>query len=309
MRVGIVDLDTSHPVSWFPIEKEIGLDIVGVWDGGAVHPASFVEEFAKERDIPRVFGSLSEMVGEVDCAIIHACDWDTHIDKARPFVEAGKSVLLDKPVAGNLRDLNQLCDWAKAGARISGGSSLRFCLETSEFLAKPVVDRGAPDTAMCGCGVDDFNYGIHAYSLLSGLMGPGIKSVRHLGKSSQRRVQVNWDDGRMGFLVVGTPATGGWMPFHASVVTDKLSHQFQADNATLYRALLEAVVPYLSGETDEPPIPMDVLIEPELCALAALKSWTEGDREVKVSELSPQDAGFDGAAFAVGYRKARYPNG
>ena len=38
MRIGIVDLDTSHPQNWIPLERELGHDVVGIWDGGAVHP-------------------------------------------------------------------------------------------------------------------------------------------------------------------------------------------------------------------------------------------------------------------------------
>ena len=49
-----------------------------------------------------------------------------------------------------------------------------------------------------GCAVDDFNYGIHAYSFVSELMGPGIQSVRHLGKSVQRRLEIRWRNGPTG---------------------------------------------------------------------------------------------------------------
>jgi hypothetical protein len=93
------------------------------------------------------------------------------VEKARPFVEAGKAVLVDKPLAGNMRDLNQLCSGAREGARITGGSSLRFCVETRDWLAQPEEERGVPHTALCGCAVDEFNYGIHAYSMLSGITG------------------------------------------------------------------------------------------------------------------------------------------
>lgn len=305
MRIGIVDLDTSHPQNWVPIERELGHEVVGVWDGGSVHPAGYAEKFAREHRIPRVYPTLEEMAREVDCAILHGCDWDTHIAKARPFIEAGKAVLVDKPLAGNLRDLNQLRRWAQAGARISGGSSLRFCAETREWLARPVSERGTPHTALCGCAVDEFNYGIHAYAMLLGIMGPGVRSVQHLGQSVQRRIRVNWPDGRMGLLVIGTAAA--WMPFYATVVTEKTVAQYQADAGKLYRALLEAVLPYLAGETDRPPVPMEALIEPELCALAARKSWLEGDREVFLAELCEEDEGYDGETFAEEYRKAKYP--
>jgi len=304
MKIGIVDLDTSHPQNWIPIERELGHDVIGVWDGGSVHPAEYVRAFAQEHGIPRVFDSLDDLAEEADCAIIHGCDWDTHVDKARPFAEAGKSILVDKPLAGNLRDLNQLVEWARSGVRITGGSSLRFCYEVVDWVAEPVEKRGTPDTVVCGCGVDEFNYGIHAYSLLAGIMGAGVSSVRHLGQSAQRRVQVNWSDNRMGFLVIGEVA--GWIPFYASIATERGVVQFTADSANLYRALLEATLPYLTGETDTPPLPVAELLEPEWCAVAARISWLDGDREVTLDEAEASTDGYDGETFAQGYRRARY---
>ena len=307
MKIGIVDLDTSHPQNWIPIERELGHDVVGIWDGGAVHPPDYVKQFAQEHEIPRVYDALEEMVEDVDCAVIHGCDWDTHIAKARPFVEAGKGVLLDKPMAGSLKDLNQLERWAAEGAKITGGSSLRFCYETQDWLARPVEERGTPHTVLCGCGVDEFNYGIHAYSMLAGIMGVGAVRVRHLDQGVQRRVQINWPDGRIGVVIVGAAAQ--WLPFYANVTTERAVVQVQADSAQLYRALLEATLPYLSGQVDRPPVPLPELIEPELWALAARRSWLEGNREVALAELSEDDEGYDGEAFAVEYRKARYPQG
>jgi len=305
MRIGLVDLDTSHPKAWIPIERELGHEVAGVWDGGSVHPAGYAQTFAEEMSIPQVFDSLEAMADAVDCAIIHGCDWDTHVDKARPFVAAGKAVLVDKPLAGNLRDLEQLVAWANDGARITGGSALRFCVETREWLSAPVDERGTAQTAICGCGVDPFNYGIHAYSMLSGVMGSGAKNARDLGGGPQHHVQANWADGRLGIVVTGE--AGAWLPFYATVVTEKSVAQYTAAAGKLYRALLEATLPYLAGETDEPPVPMAELIEPELCALAALRSRREGGREVALDELTSDDPGYDGAAFAEGYRLAKYP--
>jgi hypothetical protein len=308
MRIGLVDIDTSHPQNWIPIERdELGHEVIGLWDAGAVHPADYVEQFAKERDL-RIFGSIAEMVPEVDCAIIHGCDWDTHIDKARPFVEAGKSVLIDKPMAGNYRDIRQIVDWVGQGARITGGSSLRFCYEVQEYNAKPVEERGTPDTIFAGCGVDEFNYGIHAYSLLLGLMGPGAVSVKHLGKGVQTRIQINWPEGRVGYLTIGEAKK--WIPFYATVVTELGCKHIETDNSNnrLYRALLEQTLPYLAGETDTPPIPIADLVQAELCAVAASQSWINGDAEVKLSDLSDSSPAYNGPVFAEGYRKQRYPN-
>jgi len=305
MRIGIVDLDTSHPQSWIPIERQMGHDIVGLWDGGAVHPKGYARQFAAEHDIPHVFDSLEQMIDHVDCAIIHGCDWDTHVGKARPFVEADKAVLIDKPVAGNQRDLNQFIEWADRGARITGGSSLRFCHEAAEWLGGPIDDRGTPDTVFCGCGVDEYNYGIHAYSLIASIMGPGARSVQHLGQGAQRRVKINWPDGRVGILVIGK--SDQWLPFYASIATARSTHQFVVDNGRIYRSLLDVALPYLAGQTDQPPLPMAELVEPERCALAARQSWLDADRQVSLDELDEAAPGYDGKAFADEYRLSKYP--
>src|SRR5438309_1793100 len=140
MKIGIVDLDTSHPQNWIPIERDLGHDVIGLWDGGTVHPEEYVEKFCAEKGIPHRYDSLEEMARDVDLAIIHGCDWDTHVAKARPFVEAGKAVLIDKPLAGCLRDLNQIVRWVNEGARITGGSSLRHSYEVRDWLARPVEE-------------------------------------------------------------------------------------------------------------------------------------------------------------------------
>ncbi len=303
MKLGLVDLDTSHPQNWVPIERALGYEIIGVWDGGTVHPAGYAARFAREQGIPHVYGTPAEMISEVDCVVIHSCNWDTHIPLARPFIEAGVAVLIDKPLAGNVRDLQQLRTWAAQGARIAGGSSLRFCAETRAWLALPIAERGTPHTALCGCAVDEFNYGIHAYAMLLGILGPGVRSAQHLSQGVQRRICLNWTDGRMGLVIIGQ--TAAWMPFYATIVTERTVAHYQAAPAGLYRSLLEATLPYLSGEALHP-MPMEALLEPELCALAARRSWLEGDREVAIAELHEEDDGYNGAAFAERYRKARY---
>ena len=93
MRIGLVDLDTSHPEAWVPIERDLGHEIIGLWDGGDVHPPGYAHWFARDHDVPRVYDRLDQMVEDVDCAVIHSCNWDTHILRAAPFVAAGKAVL------------------------------------------------------------------------------------------------------------------------------------------------------------------------------------------------------------------------
>jgi hypothetical protein len=304
LRIGLVELDTSHPGSFLPILREMGHEAVAVYDGGAIYPDGYAAKFASDNGIPSVCNTLEELVPLVDMAIIHSCNWDVHVERARPFVEAGKGVFIDKPLAGNVRDLRQIVKWAEEGARITGGSALRYCPEVRGWHEHGIAKEEWV-YALAGCAVDEFNYGIHAYSLLHGLMGPGVRSVRALGSSGgQRQMELTWEDGRAGVVCVGK--TAGYLPFYANVVTQKRADYIHVDNRKLYRGLLEATLPYFAGEAPAP-LPVGQLIEVELAAIAANLSYEQGGAAVSIAEIPESYAGYDGAAFAVSYKELKFP--
>jgi hypothetical protein len=307
-KLGLVGLCTSHPDAWVPIIKEmtaagdVDVEIVCAWDSGETRPEGFAKEFCENHGIPAALDKLEDMIDMVDGVIVHTTNWDKHIEQARPFVDAGKAVLMDKPIVGNLKDANIFLDWMKQGKRITGGSSLRFCKEVQEFLATPVDERGEVHTAYAAIGVDDYNYGIHAYSIISGLMGPGIQSAKYLGSSKQKQIMLTWDDGRIVLMTVGKT---NWLPFNITAVTEKNVHQITVDNSLIYRSLLEKTLPYITGKTDELPLPIDSILEPELAAMAARVSWMNNGQTVFLTDLRNDDLGYDGDQFALEYRRAR----
>ena len=307
-RLGLVGLCTSHPESWVPVirkmteEKIVDVEVVAAWDSGETRPENFAQDFCKEFSIPNAVKNHIDMMDMVDGVIVHTSNWDKHIEQARPFVEEGKAVLVDKPLAGNMRDLNQLLDWAKQGKRITGGSSLLYTKEVKEFLAKPVAERGEVHAAYSCIGVDDFNYGIHAYAMVSCLMGPGVLSVKYITSSRQKHITIKWADGNTALLTVGKAA---WLPFNLTVVTDKNIEFIKADTSLIYRSLLEAELPYLTGKTDIPPMSFDALVEPEKTAIAARMSWMNKWQEIFLTDLRNDDEGYDGKQFAIEYRHSR----
>lgn len=303
LRIGHVDLDTSHPGSWIPIIRELGHEVVGVVDHGDIHPEGYAKSFAEEREIPNVFSSIDEMVGEVDLAIIHSCNWDKHIERARPFIEAGKGVLIDKPMVGTLEDMTTLLEWEKKGHRVTGGSSVYYCQEAQEFLAQASAERGDPRFVYAGCGVDEYNYGIHAYALAHVLMGEGAKSARYLGVSgSQIQVEATWGEGRRATIAVGQ--ADAYLPFYATVVTERGVHHLQVNNRNLYRSYLSAVLPYFSGEI-EAPYTLTRLLEVERIAVAAHVSRENHGVHVPLNDIPWNHRSYDGRAFEAEYRLAR----
>ncbi|SCL26603.1 Oxidoreductase family, NAD-binding Rossmann fold [Micromonospora rhizosphaerae] len=288
-RIGLVDLDTSHPGAFTPLLRAMDHDVVAVWHHGPHGPAA---EFAAQHGIRHVFDDLYPMADAVDLALVSGADWSTHIERVTPFVAAGRAVLLDKPFAGNAADLAQLVEWAGHGVRLSGGSSLRWAVERD------------PDAefALAGCSGHEFDYGIHAYSLLHGLLGPGMRRARWLGGRGQARVEIAWADGRTGMVSVGeTPARH---PFWATVLSGRSVRHVEVDPSALYETMLHAVVPYLSGQAPDP-MPMSALIEPELAALAGLCSRYDGGRWVSFDDPDLAGVEYDGPAFAAAYRRAK----
>lgn len=303
LRIGLVDLDTSHPGSFVPLIRSLGHEVTAVFDSGTVYPPGYADTFAREHRIDAACRSIEELTDRVDAVFIHSCNWDLHVRHAESFVEAGKAVFLDKPMAGNSGDLRKMIDWAKRGAVITGGSALRYCSEVSEWRERKIA---AEDWVygLIGCAVDEFNYGVHAYAMLHGMLGPGIESVRDLGGKVQRQIELTWKDGRRGVVSIGK--TAGYLPFYATIVTQKQVEHIQVDNGRLYQALLETVLPYLAGEAPAP-LPFDELAEAEMAAIAAKLSADRGGAPIRLEEIPSDFAGYDGAAFSKYYKSLIFP--
>lgn len=306
-RIGLAGLCTSHPDSWIPIIREYaaaGLfdaEITAAWDSGETRPAGYAEEYCAKMNIPHAVKNMADLLPLTDGVIVHTANWDKHIEQARPFVQAGKAVCIDKPIAGNLPDAVQFLNWVKRGYRVTGGSALRYFKPAADFLAVLEEKRGKVYTAYAVTGTDDFNYGIHGYAILASVMGPGIVSAQYVGHSNQKQILIEWKDGRTGILTAGKTA---WLPFTMTVTTDRQVVQMKAEES-VYRAMIHDVFPYFTGKADVPPIPSAELIEPELAAMAARVSWLNNGQKVHLTDLRQDDPGFDGTQFALEYRNSR----
>ena len=169
IRVGAVNIDTSHPMGFADSMKKSGrMGYVGVYNDSFRGPEE-VEGFIERYGLERRCGTLEELAGMCDIGFIQGCDWEEHIRCAMPFINAGKPVFLDKPAVGNLRDVRKLERLVREGAVVLGSSSARYCYEIQEFLAVPEAERGEIITVLGTTGVDEFNYGIHIVEAIGGL--------------------------------------------------------------------------------------------------------------------------------------------
>jgi len=299
LKIGLVDLDTSHPGSFIPIIRQMGsADVVAVWDGGTVYPSGYAEDFARKCGVRTVCRTLEEMVELVDAAFIHSCNWDVHLERAEPFVKAGKPVFIDKPICGNLKDCNRLIEWGKSGARIAGGSSCRVAYEIEEFRRR-LPEMGEVLSIFASTSFDSFNYGIHAFEAFGGLLGPGAESATFLGGGGTDLYLIEYKEGQRVLLQLKCPSHH----FFLVVTTEKEIVSIRLDAGKLYEALLAKVIPFFRGEA-EYPVPVAWSVETIRTALACRQARLTG-RKFYLKELRLDDPGFDGAAFARDYRASK----
>lgn len=305
IRVGVVNIDTSHPNAFAQKMIDDGrARYVAIYnDGfrGDDEVNGFMEKFGLEKHCKTV-EELAEMV---DIGFIQGCNWDTHLNYVEPFVKLGKPVFIDKPIVGSMPDLKKLKDLTDAGAVILGSSSARYAQEIGEFLEIPEEERGQIVSVFGSCGVDEFNYGVHIVEVIGGLLGTGAQSCRFAGRATVEGKKCET------FLVNfanGATATyslfhGTHHPFTVTIQTTKKTYTFTINSSRIYMAMLVRIMDYMqTGKNTLATI--DELSETIKIMLAGKISRENDGRVVALSEIPEDYEGYDGALFEKGYAAA-----
>lgn len=305
IRVGTVNIDTSHPMGFADsMKRNNRMRYVGVYND-SFRDDSEVDGFIARYGLEKRCASIEELAQMCDIGFIQGCDWDEHLRCAMPFLESGKPVFIDKPLVGNLRDLKKVRALTGQGAVILGASSARYAYELRDFLAMPLEERGEILTVTGTSGVDEFNYGIHIVEAIGGLMGTGAQAVRYIGRGDaggkySESYHVQFGDGRN---AVYTCMTGTWQPFVITVITTKTTFAIKIDSNRLYDALMDQVSDYMEGKPNLMAGP-EALIESVEIALAAAASRARGGETVRLCDLTEDGPAYDGAEFKRGYAAA-----
>ncbi len=308
IRIGAVNIDTSHPLGFGEVmEKENRARYVGVYND-SFRPDSEVEGFIKRFGLEKRCQSLEDLADMCDIGFIHGCNWDDHLRCAMPFIERGKPVFIDKPLVGNLADCRRVEQLVRDGAVILGASSARYAYEVQEFLALPAEERGEIVNVFGTAGVDEFNYGVHIAEAIGGIMGPGARSVRYMGRGSAGNAYaesyfVQYENGKSAIF---NTFTGAWQPFVLTIMTDKATHHFRMDSSRLYEALVHEICGYMEGRPNRL-APPEVLLESVKVMLAASASRARDGESVALSALTDDMPAYNGRAFWESYSAAAGP--
>ncbi len=228
--------------------------------------------------IPTVVESPEAMIGQVDAVIIATDRGSEHVARARPFVEAGLPVFVDKPLADNTPDLDTFVAWVAAGRPIMSSSCMRYAkefmpyrLSTHELGELRFVSITTPKSWAC--------YGIHALEAIYPILGPGFVSVRNTGTADRNIVHLKH---RCGADVIVVATADMYGSFGCLQLCGTAGHAQLAsrDSFFAFKAQLAAFVDFL--RTGVHPFPFAETVELMRLVIAGMCSRDEGGREIEI---------------------------
>ncbi len=239
------------------------------------------EHVARCTHIPHVVTSPTDVIGHVDAVVIATDIGGDHVTRARPFVEAGLPVFVDKPLADNLPDLQIFHDWVKDGRAIMSSSCMRYAREFLPYQAS-TADLGDLRFASITTAKRWETYGIHALESIYPIVGPGFLTVRHTGTTERNVVHLTHRDGIDIVAVASADMYGAFGCLQLGGTKGHASATF-ADTFFAFKSQLAAFIDYL--RTGEPPFPFSETVELMKLVVAGIQSRAAGGRLIDLTEL------------------------
>ena len=198
----------------------------------------------------------------------------THLEDARPFIEAGIPTFVDKPFTCSLKDARRLAELAaEHNVPLFSSSSLRYGLEVQQLKAD-VAETGRVLGAVAYSPASLhprnpglFHYGIHGVETLYALMGRGCQEVWCVYEAGAEVVVGRWSDERVASMR-GTREGGHAYGFTAWC--ENAVRSTEIDTAVIYRELLKQIVGMF--ESGKPPLDIQETVEIVAFIEAAAKS-------------------------------------
>ncbi len=168
-----------------------GAQVTHVW----TQERSISESISRAARVPNVVDEMTSLIGQVDAVLLVRDDPEQHVAMARPFIEAGMPLFIDKPLAATPADLNYFADQVAKGAFIMSCSSMRYATEL-RALKNEFGMLGPLQLATAVGKKDWMKYGVHLLEGLFMLMDdmPPV-SVRHVGRDGGDVVHIGFANG------------------------------------------------------------------------------------------------------------------
>jgi predicted dehydrogenase len=302
LRLGMIGLDTSHVIAFTQLLNDAnrpghvaGGRVVAAFKGGSPDVESShtrVDGFTKQLEEQfqvKLFPTIGEMCRHVDAVLLESVDGRPHLEQARPVIQAGKPLFIDKPVAGSLADAIAIYRLAKEHkVPVFSSSSYRFyqglvdLKKASVGELRSVISYGPAPQEMHH--PDLFWYGVHPTEALFTILGRGCETVVRTTTPDTDVVTGIWSNGRVGTL---HGIKKGATPHKVIVFgTKAVAEQKGGDD---YGPLLREILTFF--KTGVAPVSPEETIELFAFMEAADESKRQGGRPVSIAEVLKKNGG------------------
>jgi predicted dehydrogenase len=304
--LGMVD-GNGHPYSWSAIingrydaraMEECGYPVIPQYLGAAPRdqlgiPGAQVthvwcddpedaRKVARAAFIEHVVDRPQDVIGQVDAVVIPTDIGGEHVERARPFIEAGLPLFIDKPLVDSADDLAQFIGWKKQGRPLISGSALRYGREYGQ-MRNDLASIGELRLITMTMAKTWERYGIHAVEAVYPFLPPGgWLSVSHRGTDARNIMHLRHRDGVEVVVAVIADLYGAFGCMNAYGTRGSLSSKMD-DTFTAFREQLVRMVHWL--RTGEEPFAFVQTVELMKIIIAGLRSRAEGGREVRLDEI------------------------
>jgi len=221
LSVGIIGMSAgnAHPYSWSSIingkydGKEIttvgypgvtaylntNKDTLGLPEAKVTYiwtqKLSVSKSIAASSGIENIAEKAEDMMGKVDGVILARDDAEFHVEIAKPFIEAGIPIFIDKPLAIKQEDLNWFEEQHIAGKFIMSCSSMRYANEC-RVVKQNLGALGRLELVTAVGKKDWLKYGVHMVeALFATLDDPEVATVQHIGERGKDVVHITFENG------------------------------------------------------------------------------------------------------------------
>lgn len=232
--------------------------------------------------VPNVVTEATDMIGQVDAVIIPTDKGEEHLSRARPFVEAGLPVFIDKPLTDNEADLRQFVRWQKQGKTILSTSCMRYSREYADCRAKM---KTIGDLRLITMTISKSweRYGIHALEGVYPFLKPGDwREVTNTGTATANVVHAHHESGVEVVLAAVSDLHGAFGCLNLYGTEGSLAAKFD-DTFYAFKTQLEQFIHYLRSGV--PPFPFEETIELMKIVIAGIRSRNESGRKVRLDEI------------------------
>ena len=257
--------------------SEFGIDDLHVTHAWTQDPDA-TRSLCKASRIPTAVSRPEDMLGEVDAVIIARDDHETHLELARPFLEAGLHVFVDKPLSLGPEDLRFFEPYLIAN-KLMSCSGMRYARELDEVRAT-LADYGRLLLLRGAVVLSWEKYGIHLIDAFFGITTARPVSVIAL-EAPHSSLAIAMDDGSL----LQIDALGDAPPtFHFDIwgAARTSSHDVR-DNFSMFRRMLWHFSEMI--RTGQSAIPVEDTID-AMRLLMAGKMAQQSGRRVLLSEVS-----------------------